>query len=807
MVKLSLDGIWEMRSEKEQQWMQAKVPGSVYQNLLEAGRIEDPFYRENEIGAKEVSEKDYFYRRTFLAEKELLSMDRVVLCCEGIDTIAEIFINGESVLKCDNMHRTWEAEISPALHEGENEILVHFTSPYTYQEVVKAKHPDMDLEGHLFQAHLQMRKAAYMFGWDWGPALADMGIWKSIGICGYEKGRILQLKADQVHGFEKVTLKCSMETERFGAASQELTGKISVFDPEGELLCVQEAVDGKAEFEIRNPRLWWCAGYGEQPLYRIKAELVSCDGTVLCESEKKIGLRTLKLCQEKDTWGSTFCFEINGVEVFVRGADYIPEDSLLGRCTPKRSRKLIDSCVKANFNMIRVWGGGVYPSDEFLDYCDEKGIMIWQDFMFANIVSIWSGEEKENMTREIIQQTRRFRDHACIALLCGNNETEMMIWEDMNPKYKEMYIRQYEVDMPAIVEREAPGICYWPSSPSATGSMKDTENENYGDSHDWRVWHGELPFTHYRSTFPRFNSEFGLQSFPCMKTIESFTLLEDRNIFSYVMENHQKSKNGNRVINSYVSQYFKFPKDFRALIYLSQMIQMEGIRYGVEHWRRNRNDRRCMGTLFWQINDCWPVASWSSIDSFGRWKGLQYGAKRFYEPVLVSACEEGTTVDLYVSNETLISTRGTVKWKLFHVKNGLVKEAAVPCQVRRLHTERIAHLELDGIIKTRQDAREYYLAYSYESEGRTVGEGTVLFVQAKHFEFPEPEIVCEKTGTCTWKISSKQFAKFVEVDFGEDILLSDNYFDLVPGQEKYITLEREAENQPEIYSLYDSFEK
>lgn len=807
MVKVSLDGIWEMRSTQEQQWMKAVVPGSVYQNLVENGMIADPFYRENEIDAKAISERDYFYRRRFLAERELLSMDQVVLCCEGIDTIAEIFINGKSVLKCDNMHRTWETEISAVLLEGENEILVHFISPYTYCETVKAQHPDMDLEGHLFQAHLQMRKAAYMFGWDWGPALADMGIWKSIGICGYEKGRIRQMRVKQIHGFDRVTLKCSMETERFEGRGQKLTEKISVFAPDGRLLQVQEAVGGNAEFEIDNPQLWWCAGYGAQPLYRIKAELLSEDGTVVYQMESRIGLRTLKLCREKDTWGTAFYFKINGVEVFAKGADYIPEDSLLGRCTADRSRKLIDSCIKANFNMIRVWGGGVYPSDAFLDYCDEKGIMVWQDFMFANIISIWSGDEKENMMQEIIQQTRRLRNHACIALLCGNNETEMMIWEDMDQKYKEMYIRQYEVDMPAIVGKEAPDICYWPSSPSSGGSMKETENENCGDSHDWRVWHGERPFTHYRSTFPRFNSEFGLQSVPCMKTIETFTLPEDRNIFSYVMENHQKSRNGNRVINSYISQYFKFPKDFRAFIYLSQMIQMEGIRYGVEHWRRNRNNRRCMGTLFWQINDCWPVSSWASIDCFGRWKDLQYGAKRFYEPVLISACEEGTTVDLYVSNEKTVSSKGRAYWKLFHVSKGLIKEAEISCDTKRLYAERIAHLDFGDIIKTRQDAREYYLAYSYEREGKAAGEGTVFFVPPKHFELPEPEITCERIGVCTWKITAKRLAKFVEVDFGEDILLSDNYFDLIPGEEKNITLERETEKQPEIYSLYDSFEK
>lgn len=801
MVQLLLDGMWEMRREHTSDWIQAKVPGSVYQNLLEAGEIEDPFYRENELDAKWVSEQDYFYRKKFTVDETLFSMEKILLWCEGIDTIADIFVNDCLVLKCENMHVRWEADISTILCLGENEILVHFTSPYKHMETIKAKHPDMDLEGHLFQAHLQMRKAAYMFGWDWGPALADMGIWKSIGIDGYRTGRIKNFRVDQMHNFEKVTLKCSAEAEFYGG--KEGSGfRFLLFSPEGELLCQKESRTGEAEIVIENPKLWWCSGYGEQPLYSVQCELIDEPGS--CK-EKKIGLRTLELCREKDQWGETFFFKINGVELFARGADYIPEDSFLGRVTPEKTRKLLDSCLKANFNMIRVWGGGVYPSDAFLDYCDKEGLLVWQDFMFANIVSIWSGEEKKNMEREIRQQSKRLRDRPCIALLCGNNETEMMIWEDMNPLYKEMYIRQYEVDMPELVKQEAPKIAYWPSSPSAFGSMKDVENENYGDSHDWRVWHGELPFTHYRSTFPRFNSEFGLQSFPCMETIRTFTLPEDRNIFSYVMENHQKSKNGNRVINSYISQYFKFPKDFRALVYLSQMIQMEGIRYGVEHWRRNRNDRRCMGTLFWQVNDCWQVASWASIDCFGRWKGLQYGAKRFYEPVLVSACEEGTTVDLHISNETLNATEGMLSWQLFHVDKGLVKEGAVPCKVQRLHSERIVHLELEDVIRNREEARSYYLAYSYESEGKITGEGTVMFVQAKHFRFIRPEITCEKIGERTWKLASNQFAKFVEVNFGPDVILSDNYFDLVPGRPKYITLECNIGQNPEIYCLYDSF--
>lgn len=803
MFQLSLNGTWKMKSTDGCYSAQAKVPGSVYQNLLEQGIIEDPFYRENEIDAKAVSEKDYVYSRHFQVEKELLSMEKIFLVCEGIDTIAEIFVNDISVLKCDNMHIVWEAEISHALREGENEIRVCFTSPYKHLETIKARHPDMDLEGHLFQAHLQMRKAAYMFGWDWGPALADMGIWKSMGIKGYRAGRLLGMKADQVHSFEKALLRCEAEMESFG--NSENVCRFSLLDPDGTLIGTEESADGKTEFTVNHPKLWWCSGYGEQPLYTIRAELLDQEGNLLDFTEKRVGLRTLSLVREKDRWGESFYFAVNGVEVFARGADYIPEDSLVARVTPQKTRKLLESCRKANFNMIRVWGGGLYPSDAFLDYCDEHGIMIWQDFMFANIVSIWSGEEKENMTREIIFQTKRLRDHPSLALLCGNNETEMMVWEDMNPRYKEMYIQQYEVDMPEIVKELAPQVSYWPSSPSAFGRMQDTENENYGDSHDWQVWHGEKPFTHYRDTFPRFNSEFGLQSFPCTDTIETFTLPEDRNIFSYVMENHQKSKNGNRVINSYISQYFSFPKDFRGLIYLSQMIQMEGIRYGVEHWRRNRNDRRCMGTLFWQVNDCWQVASWASIDCFGRWKGLQYGAKRFFEPVLASACEKGTVVDLFVSNEQLKAVDGTLRWQLFHKDRGLVKEDAIDCHVRRLHTEQIVHLDFGDVIVNRHDAREHYLAYSFEQGNKVTGEGTVMFVQPKHFTFQKPEIKCEKLDSRTWKLTTDHFAKFVEVNFGQDRILSDNYFDLIPGREKIITLEEDAAKAPEVYSLYDSY--
>ena len=806
MKKLSLNGKWQIKSEAEKDWVEAKVPGSVYENLMNAGLIEDPFYRDNEGPSKAVSERDYTYRRTFALDKDFLNSDRIYLECEGIDTIAEIRINGRKVMNCENMHMVLETEVKDALKAGENEIQVAFTSPYKEIERIKASHPDMDLDRHLFQAKMQMRKAACMFGWDWGPALADMGIYRSLSLKAYDGGRITDLSVCQEHSFGKVKLFCTAETESYQAGKKL---RFSVYDPEGALIATETygLEEGGETFvcTVQNPRLWWCIGYGEQPLYTVKAEVLNEKEEVLHEVSHRIGLRTLTICQEKDSFGESFYFKINDVEVFARGADYIPEDSLLGRMTAERSRKMLDNCIKANFNMIRVWGGGIYPTEEFFDYCDEKGLMVWQDFMFANIVTIWEGRERENMESEVIQLTRRMRNHPCIALLCGNNETELMVWDTMEKRFKEMYIQQFEVDMKALVKKEAPDIFYWPSSPSSTGSMCDVENQSIGDSHDWNVWHGQKPFTYFRSTFPRFNSEFGLQSFPCLKTIESFTRPEDRNIFSYVMEGHQKSKNGNEVINYYVSQYFKFPKDFKAFLYLSQTIQLEGIRYGVEHWRRNRNDKQCMGSLFWQLNDCWPVASWASVDYFGRWKALQYGARRFFEPLLVSACEEGTRVELHVTNENLVRAEGTLTWKFLHVDKGLIREKSIACAVGRLHSDCIEKLDFSEEIKTPEDFRKYYLAYALVSDGKEVGCGTVMFVPAKHFEFKKPNIRCERIDEKSFRLNADTFCKFVDVEFEEDTILSDNFFDLVPGQEKIITAENEMSEPPVIYSLYDSF--
>lgn len=802
MKKLLLNGAWKMRSTEESGWHDAVVPGSVYEDLLRDGTIGDPFWRENETASLDVARKDYIYTRDFEVDAVLLACDRVMLTCEGVDTVAEVYVNGIHVMSCKNMHMTHEADVREQLRAGVNTVEFRFMSPFRYAEILQEENPDMDLKMHMFQAKMMMRKAHHSFGWDWGPALPDIGLWKPVSLIGYEGGRITDFYIGQKQDIEYCDLECRAECENY---KDGLRTVFSVYGTDGvTLIDSRDAENGKATLRIDSPEKWWCNKYGAHPLYTVTAAVYDGD-TVVYEEKKRIGIRTLVLNRENDSWGQRFSFRINDVQVFAMGADYIPEDSLLGRYTPERQKKLIETCVEANFNMIRVWGGGVYPTDDFLDYCDENGIMLWQDFMFANSIYLWYGEYKENMIKEMTQFIRRVRSHPCLALLCGNNETELFMWGHMEERFKQLYFNQFERDMKKLVEREAPGVSYWPSSPSGGGQLKDISSDNIGDQHDWNVWHGRKPFTHYRETFPRFNSEFGLQSFPDIKTIETFTLPEDRNIFSPVMDLHQKCWKGNETLFSYIAQYFRFPKDFESVVYLSQAIQLEGIRHGVEHWRRNRNGERCMGALFWQLNDCWQVASWSSVDYFGRWKALQYGARRFFAPVLVSHCEDGTRVELHVSNETLYRFTGRLSWKLVDTRGNAVTEGSRQVETDRLHSDKIVDLDLSSELDTEEKKRSLVLWYSLEGPEGEVGYGVCCFKPAKHMNIERPQITCRRTDDRTFELETDRVARFVELSFKGDYILSDNWFDMIPGVRRTVTCKEPISEEPRITSLYDTY--
>ena len=804
MKKLTLNGSWILNiPAKNYGNVSATVPGSVYHDLMTAGLIPDPFYRDNEMDALALMDNDFLYSRTFEAPADLLESDAVVLRCEGLDTLATLYINDQKVGTANNMHRIWEYDVKSILKAGENTIRVEFASPTKYiKEAYAASVADGSSDAMVGFPHI--RKAHCMFGWDWGPRLPDAGIWRDIQILGINVARIRDVHVLQHHAENKVTLEVNTNiTKISGTASASVT----VTGPDGR---VWKAQGEKVTIEIENPQLWWPNGLGEQPLYTVDVQL----GDGLDSWTRRIGLRTMTVSRRKDQWGESFSHCVNGVDVFAMGADYIPEDNILPRVNPDRTRRLLEDAKLANMNCVRIWGGGYYPDDFFYDICDELGLLVWQDFMFACAVYNLSDEFEENITAEFIDNVRRLRHHPSLALWCGNNEMEDFVkqgeWVSCE-RQRADYIKMYEYIIPKILKKEDPQAFYWPASPSSGGSFDYPQDPNRGDVHYWMVWHGLLPFTDYRNHKFRYVSEFGFQSFPCMETIESFTEPEDRNVFSYVMEKHQRNASANGRIVSYLSQMYLYPREMTDLVYASQLLQAQAMQYGVEHWRRNRG--QCMGAVVWQLNDCWPVASWASIDYYGRWKALHYYEKRFFAPVLISCHEEGilsqnTNVNaepfaleksahLNVSNETMFDFKGKAKWALRRPDASVIEEGEfdVDCPA------------LSAVWLPKQDFSHYGTYdcyYSYElldESGKIVGEGSVLFCAPKHFKFADPQLEVKQEGD-EIIVSAKGYARSVEIMAGSDTLLEDNYFDLNGGSRRIKVLRGQVADL-KARSVYD----
>lgn len=808
---LSLNGDWSLQIWGQPELIPAKVPGSVYADLLRCGKIEDPFYRDNENRLLPLMEHDFVYTRTFQVSSQLLNREAVLLHCDGLDTLATVCLNGEPVFYADNMHRTWELDVKEFLLEGENTITVYFSSPTRYiKEQYALCRADGSSDAMVGFPHI--RKAHCMFGWDWGPRLPDAGIWRPIFLIGGDVAKLDGVYVTQHHHDGTVDLTLDVDAQSFSDAQPELTYEVTVTAPDG----VQYDYDEDAEMvHIPNPQLWWPNGYGDQPLYVVRVELY-CGPQLLDLWEKRIGLRTMTVHREPDQWGESFAHQVNGVDVFAMGADYIPEDNLLTRVDRARTERLLKDCVAANFNAIRVWGGGCYPSDDFYDLCDELGLMVWQDFMFACAVYELSEEFEENICAELIDNIKRLRHHASLGLWCGNNEMEMFVdqgnWVS-SYKQKSDYVKMYQYLFPKILKEYDPNTFYWPASPSSGGDFDQPNSPDRGDVHYWDVWHGNKPFSEYRKFFFRYASEFGFQSFPSMKTVERFTLPEDRNIFSYVMEKHQRNNAANGKIMNYMAQTFLYPADFSTLLYASQLLQAEAIKYGVEHWRRNRG--RCMGAIYWQLNDCWPVASWASVDYYGRWKALHYYAKRFFAPVAVSCCEEGImtqdtnvnaepypvekSIRLCVENETMRPFCGEVRWSLRAPDSSVLEEGKEKVEVMPLSSLWLEKREFP-------DAALYqsYVSFAlYGEDGAVVSSGSVIFCPPKHFAFSNPHLKAEIQGD-TILVSADAYARSVEIDFAdEDVVLSDNYFDMDAGTREIKVLRGTPGRELILRSVYD----
>lgn len=823
---ISLNGDWEFRQmsgakSANAEWLPAQVPGDVHLDLLRNKLIPKPFYRDNESRLQWIENADWSYRKTFNATSNLLKHRNVDLVFLGLDTNAIVYINNEPALKANNMFRAWRIDAKPFLHPGQNEIRVDFPSPIKYAEQLAAKDPT-NAETRI-PAKSYLRKAAYEYGWDWGPRFVTSGIWQPVYLEAWDQARIADLEiAEPDVRAEVAHLIATVDIFASAPFSGNLRLAYSGNGMHDEILQKVQLHSGKNTIaipvEIDKPALWFPAGYGSQPLYTFKATLLNASRS-LDSKTARTGLRSVVLLRKPDKWGQSFEFVVNGIPVFIKGADVIPFDSFPSRVTEARYRHILQSAKDANMNMVRLWGGGYYESDTFYNICDELGLMVWQDFMFASSWYPGSEDWKQQVEAEADYQVARLRNHPSIALWSGNNEVESVLYAflggltpDARLQVWKNYLTVFSGVLPNVIQREDPEVPYWPSSPSAD-YQKTSDTFQAGDAHDWSVWHGREPFENYLKHYYRFTSEYGFQSFPELRTVKSFTTAEDRaNIFTPVMLAHQKNKEGNSIIKDYMLRYYGQPKDFTSFLYMSQVLQAEGVKIGAEHMRRSRP--RIMGSLFWQLNDCWPVASWSSIDYYGRWKALQYYARRFYSPILVSPSVQDGKVSVYIVSDKMQATNGILRLRVMTLDGKVVMEKKKQVSLPPLSSAIYQELPFEALLKVQQDLSKVVVLTDVTVNGQVVTRNLNYLVPTKQIHLLPAKInavLTRRGDSFNVKLSSNVVARDAYLTFGDlDAQVSDNFIDLVPREPVNITVKgsaslEELRKNMRIMSLVDAF--
>ncbi|MFD0671445.1 glycoside hydrolase family 2 protein [Cohnella sp. GCM10027633] len=812
---------WQFKAIDEQEWLPAQVPGCVHTDLLRGGKIEAPFVGTNEKALQWIDKKDWEYRASFDASAELLASNRVELVFEGLDTYADVYVNGRLALSADNMFRTWVIDAKPDLREGANELRVAFRSPIQVGLGKLEAHGyglpasnDDSATGELGDKKLSVftRKAPYHYGWDWGPRFVTSGIWRDAYLRGWSGVRVRDLFIRQ-DAVTSVRAKATAVVEIESETDREVTLCVGAEGSEWKSAVGLKAGVQTIELpvEIASPKLWWSRGLGEPHRYTFEATVSAADGSALAEKSVRTGLRSVKLIREPDEKGSSFYFELNGVPVFAKGANHIPNDSFVNETTSERYRHEIASAAESNYNMLRVWGGGIYEMDIFYELCDEYGLLVWQDFMFA--CSMYPGDQAflDNVRAEAEDNVRRLRNHPSIALWCGNNEIDAA-WQHYNEDggwgWKKAYSTEqrekiwadyesvFHRVLPEVVEALAPDIAYWPSSPmqmqANDASMHAGNATPHGDIHFWAVWHAQEPFENYKNNVGRFMSEYGFQSFPEYKTVRSFAEEADMALDSEVMLHHQKNGRGNFLIKDYSDRYMKDAKDFASFLYMSSVLQAEGMKMAIEAHRRAM--RYCMGTLYWQINDCWPVASWSSMDYYGRWKATQYYAKRSFQEVIVSVDQNDDAVSVHVVSDSREPIDGTLSWKLYDFAGNEIQAGSAPVRVASNAAAVVLELSARELLDGRDPNRTVLVA-TLSAGGKVLDTKEHYFAYSKFLELSAPDIVVrevEGSGGAAFELSSSSLAKQVWLQADEEGIFTDNFFDLVPGQPRTVSFLKRA---------------
>jgi beta-mannosidase len=831
---LALDRGWQFRQiaagaqEGESGWLPATVPGDVHLDLLANRKIPDPFFRDNEARLQWIENASWEYRLNFDATPALLARSNVDLVFDGLDAAAQVYVNGAQVLNADNMFRVWRVPVKGHLHAGNNLLRVVFPSPI--KAATEAAASDAFRLRSKTEDKTYIRKAAYEYGWDWGPRFVTSGIWRPARLEAWDKARIADFHIRQRDVSKDVAhLDAEVEVEAAVAGPAKITvsywghgapiaGVMPFVTREVTLRTGRNVID--VPIEIKNPKLWYPAGYGEQSRYDFTVAVRAAQETAGTRGVTA-GLRSIVLDRHLDQWGRSFELVVNGIPVFAKGADVIPFDSFPSRVTTADYRRILESARDANMNMIRHWGGGYYETDEFYAICDELGIMVWQDFMFGNNWQPGTYAFKLNIEAEAEDQVRRLRNHPSIVVWCGNNETEsafdwgprptlpadvrLLIWQD--------YLTEFSGILPRVVARLDAETPYWPSSPS---SDYEALSEHYqsGDAHIWDVWHGRVPFATYETHHARFVTEYGFQSFPEMKTIESFTQPADRTgIFTPVMLAHQKNNEGNAIIHDYLLKDYPEPKDFASFLYVSQVLQAEGIKIGAEHFRRRRPET--MGSIFWQLNDCWPVASWSSIDYYGRWKALQYYARRFYAPILVSPHVEDGSLKTYIVSDKTRAIPATLRVRLMDFDGKVLLEETHAVDVEPLASKVYLDWPLKKLTEAgAADTSRVFVVADLTAGGVEISRNLIYLAPVKGVHLKPAALKVETTGASgSYKIrvTSPVLARSVYLSFGNlDVKVSDNYFNLLPGETVEIAAASAAsldalKGQMKVISLTDAF--